>query len=40
MGQAEFGGLMRRADGTIVHLEISRDGIRHSTMLTLKELVP
>jgi hypothetical protein len=39
VGQAEFGGLMRRADGTVVGLEINRDGIRHSVMLTLKELL-
>jgi carboxyl-terminal processing protease len=40
VGQAEFGGLMRRADGTIVRLEINRDGIRHSVAVTLKELLP
>jgi membrane-associated protease RseP (regulator of RpoE activity) len=40
VGQAEFGGLTRRADGTIVRLEINRDGTRHSVMLTLKELLP
>jgi membrane-associated protease RseP (regulator of RpoE activity) len=40
MGQAEFGGLMRRADGTIVWLDINRDGIRHSVAVALKELLP
>jgi hypothetical protein len=40
VGQAEFGGLMRRADGTIVRLDINRDGIRHSVAVTLKELLP
>jgi C-terminal processing protease CtpA/Prc len=40
VGQAEFGSLMRRADGTIVRLEINRDGIRHSVAVTLKELLP
>jgi C-terminal processing protease CtpA/Prc len=40
VGQAEFGGLMRRVDGTVVRLDINRDGIRHSVMLTLKELLP
>ena len=40
VGQAEFGGLMRRADGTIVRLEINRDGTRHSIAVTLKELLP
>jgi molybdate transport system substrate-binding protein len=40
VGQAEFGGLTRRADGTIVRLEINRDGTRHSIAVTLKELLP
>ena len=40
VGQAEFGGLMRRADGTIVRLDINRDGIRHSVAVTLQELLP
>ena len=40
VGQAEFGGLMRRADGTIVRLDINRDGFRHSVAVTLKELLP
>ena len=40
VGQAEFGGLMRRADGTIVRLDINRDGIRHSVAVTLEELLP
>jgi S1-C subfamily serine protease len=40
VGQAEFGGLMRRADGTIVRLDVNRDGIRHSVALTLEELLP
>ena len=40
VGQAEFAGLMRRADGTIVRLEINRDGIRQSVAVFLKELLP
>jgi C-terminal processing protease CtpA/Prc len=40
VGQAEFGGLMRRADGTIVRLDINHEGIRHSVALTLEELLP
>ncbi len=40
VGQAEFSGLMRRPDGTIVHLGVVRDGIRRSVALTLKELLP
>jgi hypothetical protein len=31
---------MRRADGTIVRLDINRDGIRRSVAVTLKELLP
>ena len=40
VGQAEFAGLMRRADGTIVRLEINRDGIRQTVAVFLKELLP
>jgi molybdate transport system substrate-binding protein len=40
VGQAEFGALMRRADGTIVRLDINREGIRHSVAVTLEELLP
>ena len=40
VGQAEFGGLMRRADGTIVRLDINRAGVRHSVAVTLEELLP
>ena len=40
VGQAEFSGLTRRADGTIVRLEINRDGTRYAIAVTLKELLP
>jgi S1-C subfamily serine protease len=40
VGQVEFSGLMRRPDGTVVHLGIIRDGIPRSVPLTLKELLP
>ena len=40
IGQAEFSGLMRGSDGTVVRLGIVRDGTRHSVALTLKELLP
>ena len=40
VGQAEFGGLMRRADGTVVDLKINRDGVRRFAVLTLRELLP
>jgi molybdate transport system substrate-binding protein len=40
VGQAEFGGLTRRADGTIVQLEINRSGNRLSIAVALKELLP
>lgn len=40
VGQAEFGELMRRLDGTIVHLGIVRDGARRTIALTLRELLP
>jgi hypothetical protein len=40
MGQAEFGSLMRRADGMTLRLVINHDGIRHSVAVTLKELLP
>jgi hypothetical protein len=40
VGQAEFSGLMRRPDGTVVHLGIVRDRIPRSVALTLKELLP
>ena len=39
IGQAEFGDLMRRPDGTIVRLRIVRDGSPRSVELTLKELL-
>jgi C-terminal processing protease CtpA/Prc len=39
VGQAEFGDLMRRYDGTRVRLSIVRDGNPHSIVLTLKELL-
>jgi hypothetical protein len=40
IGQAEFSGLLRRADGTIVRLGIARGDAHRSVVLTLKELVP
>lgn len=40
IGQAEFSGLMRGSDGTMVRLGIVRDGTRHPVALTLKELLP
>jgi len=39
VGQAEFGDLMRRHDGTLVRLSVVRGGKRHSVVLTLKELL-
>lgn len=40
IGQAEFSDMMRRPDGTLVHLSIIRDGIPRQVALTLKELLP
>ena len=40
IGQAAFGDLMRRPDGTLVHLNIVRDGTARPVALTLKELLP
>ena len=39
VGQAEFGDLMRRPDGTIVRLSVVRDGRSRSVALTLEELL-
>ena len=39
IGQAEFGDLMRRRDGTIVRISIVRDGGPRSVVLTLEELL-
>ena len=39
VGQAEFGDLMRRHDGTLTRLSIVRGGNLHSIVLTLKELL-
>jgi PDZ domain/Aspartyl protease len=39
LGQAEFGDLMRRRDGTLVRLGVLRDGKTRSIVLTLKELL-
>jgi len=39
VGQAEFGDLMRRHDGTLVRLSVVRSGKTHSIVLTLKELL-
>ena len=40
IGQSEFGELMRRPDGTLVHLSILRNGTARSVVLTLRELLP
>jgi Aspartyl protease/PDZ domain len=40
VGQAEFSGLMRGPDGTVICLGIVRDGIPYVVTLTLKELLP
>jgi Aspartyl protease/PDZ domain len=40
VGQAEFSGLMRGPDGTVIRLGIVRDGIPYVVTLTLKELLP
>jgi hypothetical protein len=40
VGQAEFSGLMRGPDGTVIRLGIVREGIPHVVTLTLKELLP
>jgi hypothetical protein len=40
VGQAEFSGLMRGPDGTLIHLRTVRDGIPRLVTLTLKELLP
>ncbi len=40
IGQAEFGELMRRPDGTPVHLNVIRNGNPRPVALTLKELLP
>jgi hypothetical protein len=40
VGQAEFSGLMRGPDGTVIRLGIVRDGIPGVVTLTLKELLP
>jgi C-terminal processing protease CtpA/Prc len=39
VGQAEFGDLMRRHDGTLVRLNVVQGGKKHSIVLTLKELL-
>jgi C-terminal processing protease CtpA/Prc len=38
VGQAEFGDLMRRHDGTLIRLSVLRGGKTDSIVLTLKEL--
>ena len=40
IGRAEFAQLMRRPDGTVVHLRARRNGSEQVFTLTLKELVP
>lgn len=40
VGQAEFSGLMRGPDGTLIHLGMVRDGTPRLVTLTLKELLP
>ncbi|MFZ1120985.1 MAG: aspartyl protease family protein [Candidatus Binataceae bacterium] len=40
IGQAEFGDLMRRPDGTVVQFSVVRDGSPRPIALTLKELLP
>jgi PDZ domain/Aspartyl protease len=40
VGQAEFSGLMRGPDGTLIHLGMVRDGTPRLITLTLKELLP
>lgn len=40
INQTEFGALMRRPDGTQMHLTIVRNDIVHPVVLTLKELLP
>jgi hypothetical protein len=40
IGQAQFGEMMRRPDGTTVHLNLVRDGASRRAALVLKELVP
>ena len=40
IGQAEFGDLMRRQDGTVVQFNVVRDGSPRPVALTLKELLP
>ena len=40
MSQAEFGDAMQRPDGTVVKLQIVRDGNAQSVALSLRELLP
>jgi len=40
IGQAEFGDLMRRPDGTVVQFSVVRDGSPRPIALTLTELLP